>query len=104
MEYENIPLSLLKFAKPRQETEKLPKKSGGYFRDAWGRFRKNRFSVAAAGILLAIVAFALLVPLVSPLDAGFMDPYYAKKVPAICFWPGSALPTAQYSGIFRRKI
>ena len=33
----------------------------GYAADAWGSFRKNRSSVVAAGIILALLLFAILI-------------------------------------------
>ena len=53
----------------------------GYLKDAWRRFRKNQASVIAAVIIIAIVLFAFIVPVVSPLKNRFMDSYYSKKAP-----------------------
>ena len=53
----------------------------GYLKDAWRRFRKNQASVIAAVIIIAIVLFAFIVPVVSPLNNRFMDSYYSKKAP-----------------------
>lgn len=79
----NIPKEKFQFAGPEAGTEEaaFDHKAVGYFRDAWNRFRKNRFSVVAALIIIAIVLYALLVPAFSRLDATFLDTYYAKKGP-----------------------
>lgn len=53
----------------------------GYLKDAWRRFRKNQASVIAAVIIIAIILYAFVVPLVSPLSSRFMDSYYSKKAP-----------------------
>ncbi len=54
-----------------------------YFQDAFRRFRKNRSSVAAAWILLALLLFALLGPLLSPYTPASRDGYY-KWMPPKC--------------------
>ncbi len=66
---------------PGQEAQVFPHKPRGYFADAWCRFRKNRFSVAAALMIIAIVLYALLVPALSRLEGSFPDQHYAKKGP-----------------------
>ena len=54
----------------------------GYFKDAWIRFRKNKASVVATFIIIAIVLFAFLTPLLNTrYNARFMDAFYAKKAP-----------------------
>ena len=61
---------------------KFDTKPIGYFKDAWIRFRKNKASVVAAVIILAIVLYAIFVPLFNfRYDASFMDTYYSKKGP-----------------------
>ncbi len=62
--------------------KKFDTKPIGYFKDAWIRFRKNKASVVAAVIILAIVLYAIFVPLFNfRYDASFMDTYYSKKGP-----------------------
>lgn len=62
--------------------KKFEDKPIGYFKDAWIRFRKNRASVVATVIIIAIVLFAFLMPLFNTrYDSRFMDSYYAKKAP-----------------------
>lgn len=64
--------------------KKFEDKPIGYFKDAWIRFRKNRASVVATVIIIAIVLFAFLMPLFNTrYDSRFMDSYYAKKAPRL---------------------
>ncbi len=61
---------------------KFEDKPIGYLKDAWLRFRKNKASIVAAIIILAIIAFAIAAPAFnSKYDSTFLDPYYAKKCP-----------------------
>lgn len=54
----------------------------GSFKDAWIRFRRNKASIVAAGIILIIFLFAFLTPLFTfGYDSTFLDPYYAKMGP-----------------------
>ncbi|MGI6201921.1 MAG: ABC transporter permease [Eubacteriales bacterium] len=78
----NIPAQKLRLAERGElHDEKFETKPIGYFRDAWIRFRKNRSSVVAAMIILAIILFALIVPLISPYDVSFSVTTYSKKLP-----------------------
>jgi oligopeptide transport system permease protein len=62
--------------------KKFDDKPIGYLKDAWLRFRRNRSSVVAACIILAIFLFAFLTPLINfRYDSRFLDSYYAKKGP-----------------------
>ncbi len=64
--------------------QRLEDKPIGYFKDAWLRFRRNKASIFAAIIIIAIILFSLLVPLFSfNYDSSFMDTYYAKNGPRI---------------------
>jgi len=66
----------------RLTDKKFDDKPIGYLKDAWIRFRRNRSSVVAACIILAIFLFAFLTPLFNfRFDARFLDSYYAKKGP-----------------------
>lgn len=61
---------------------KFDDKPIGYFKDAFLRFRKNKASIVAAIIIIAIILYAFLVPLFNfRYDATFLDAYYAKKGP-----------------------
>ncbi len=80
----NIPAEKFAFAHDgeRLMDKKFDDKPISYFRDAWGRFRKNKASVVATVIILIIIAFAFLCPLFTTnFDSKFMDIYYAKKGP-----------------------
>lgn len=83
-DYKDIPKEMFEFANVGEKLsdKKLDTKPIGYFKDAWLRFKKNRASVVASVIIIAIVLYALLVPLFSfNYDVTFMDAYYAKKGP-----------------------
>lgn len=60
---------------------KLKTKPVGYFRDAWKRFKKNKASLVALGIIVFLVLFALIAPLASPYDVGFSDSVYRNRIP-----------------------
>ena len=62
---------------------------------AWRRFRKNRSSVVAAWILVALGLFALLAPMLSPYDVSSRDSDYTRALPkwkplAFLGWDGCA--------------
>ena len=82
----NFPAEKFEFANTgkRISDKKFDDKPIGYFKDAWIRFRKNKASVVATGIIIFIVLYALLMPLFnSNYDSSFMDVYYSKKGPKI---------------------
>lgn len=86
-ELKNLPKEKFAFVNTgeRISDTKFDDKPIGYFRDAWNRFCKNKASVVASIIIILIVLFALITPLVSSVDATFMDTYYAKKAPRNLF-------------------
>lgn len=53
----------------------------GYFKDAWRRFKKNKASIAAACIILALMLFSLISPLFSPYSLGFSDTVLRNRIP-----------------------
>ena len=64
-DYTNIPKEKFEFCQ-RDESihdKKLETKPIGYFRDAMGRFARNKSSVVAAIILCLIFLFAVFVPI-----------------------------------------
>ena len=61
--------------------QKFEDKPIGYFKDAWRRFCKNKASIVAAIIILAIVLFAIIVPFFDTGTGTQLDTYYAKKGP-----------------------
>ena len=63
-EINEIPAEKFRFVTHKAQTEEaLPGKHIGYFREAFGRFRKNRSSVVAGVIILCLVAYAVFVPM-----------------------------------------
>ena len=79
-----IPKEMFEFVNhgERIADKKFEDKPIGYFKDAWIRFRKNKASVVAAIVIIAIVLFAFLMPVFNTrYDSRFMDAYYAKKAP-----------------------
>ena len=81
-EYANIPREKFQLVNQGQRLtdKKFDDKPVGYLKDAWIRFRKNKGSIVAAIIILAIILFAIFVPLlISNHPNTFMDVYYAKK-------------------------
>lgn len=87
-DYMNIPKEKFEFVHSgeRITDKKFDDKPIGYFKDAWIRFRKNRASVAATVIIIAIVLFAFLTPLLNTgYSSTFMDAFYAKKAPRNLF-------------------
>lgn len=60
---------------------KFETKAVGYFRDAWGRFQKNKGSVLAAIIIILLVLFAVLTPIFSTYNMSFTDSYYTYVLP-----------------------
>ena len=68
----------------RLSDKKFDDKPISYFKDAWIRFKKNKASIAAAIIIMIIVAFAVFVPILRPVDVE-LDPYYAKMGPKNSF-------------------
>ena len=79
----NLPKEKFEFARKgeRITDKKFEDKPVSYMKDAWIRFRKNRASVVATIIIVAIILFAVLTPLLVTRDSRFMDSYYAKKGP-----------------------
>lgn len=87
-EYLNIPKEEFEFYQREGEIhdKKLETKPVGYFRDAMGRFARNKSSVVAAVIILLLVLFAVFVPVIfsnnyttSLTDTTYLQ--YAKLLP-----------------------
>ena len=63
-EINEIPAEKFRFVTQTKQTEEnLPGEHIGYFREAFGRFRKNKSSVVAGIIILCLVAYAVFVPI-----------------------------------------
>jgi len=55
---------------------KFETKPIGYFKDAWYRFSRNKGSVVAGIIILALILFAIIVPFFSKYKVSYVDGYY----------------------------
>ena len=79
----NIPKEKLKIAVNRENIhDKAPEtKPVGYFMDAWNRFKKNKGSVFAAGIIAILVLFAIFAPIFSPYTVAYNDAYFGYCLP-----------------------
>ena len=118
--YERIPAEKFAFVQDDKKLrdKKLETKARGYFADAMLRFSKNKSSVIAAYILLALILFSFVSPLISPygiydvdkiytsypayvkavadLDLGIMDggrTYTSQNETAMTYWKGIAQET-----------
>ena len=80
-ELKNIPKEKFQFADRRDMShdKKFDTKPIGYFKDAFLRFCKNKASVGAAIIIIAIILYALIVPFCG--IPTFMDSYYKNMAP-----------------------
>ena len=98
MEMMNIPKEKFQPVKNRDisHDKKLETKPIGYFKDAWNRFRKNKGSVLAFGIIICLVLFSIIAPMVTPYTIEYNDPYFKNCQPknkflyesGIDFWDG----------------
>lgn len=98
MKWEEIPKEKFEFV--QLDSEKLIDKplikSEGYFKDALGRFCKNKGSVAAFVIILALFLFAIFAPIFSVYTVAYEDVYFRYNYPKneLCvklgfdFWDG----------------
>ena len=87
---EHFSEALFRPADPRPAPETaLPGRSRSYASDAARRFRQNKSSVAAAVVLIALLIFAVLVPMVAPYGVSFRDGYYKNALPKFA---GLSLP------------
>ena len=74
--------------------QKFEDKPIGYFKDAWLRFCKNKASIVAACIILAIILFAVIVPFFNFTGTGTnFEQRYAKKVPRNLFLTNLGIAT-----------
>ena len=60
--YMDIPQEKFEFVSKDKKIhdQKLDTKPIGYFKDAWIRFRKNKSSIVAFGIIMFLVLFAIV--------------------------------------------
>ena len=110
-EYLNIPKEKFEFATQGEKIHdrKLDTKPIGYFKDAWIRFRKNKSSVVAAGIIVILVLFAIIVPMVSNYTVDDRDGYYSTMLPknslfeGTGFWDGTSVKSMNKTAYLYRK-
>ncbi len=98
MDIHNIPKEKFVPANNRDinHDKKLETKPIGYFKDAWLRFRKNKGSVFAFGIIVLLLLFAIIAPMVSPYTVAYEDTNFRFVYPKseLCynlgldFWDG----------------
>ncbi|MCL2703023.1 MAG: ABC transporter permease [Defluviitaleaceae bacterium] len=94
--YEPVPVEKLRFARTELRIhDTVPAtKPIGYMKDAWIRFRRNKMSVAASLIILAIFIFAVITPFINNFEMSSVDGIYAKARPKLKafersgFWDG----------------
>ena len=97
--YMDIPQEKFEFVSKDKKIhdQKLETKPIGYFKDAWIRFRKNKSSVVAAGIIIILVIFAIIVPMLSNYTVQDRDGFYATVLPknslfeGTGFWDGTSV-------------
>lgn len=85
IEFEHIPQEKFEFAQldAKIHDKKFDTKTRGYFADALLRFKKNKSSVIAAYILLALVLYTIIAPALSPYDITDKDTMYINTPPFI---------------------
>lgn len=114
MEYANIPKEKFEFYKREDSIhdKSLDTKPIGYFRDAMGRFCRNRSSVIAAIIIFLVILFAIFVPIFCennytnvPTDPTYLQ--YGKLLPksrlfAWAGWDGCSDETLNRNDYYAR--
>ncbi len=103
--YMNIPQEKFQFVKQdeRIHDKKLETKARSFFADALLRFRKNKSSVYATVILIALLLYAFLVPVLSPYGIDDTDNIYTNSpayIPSIAklnlgIWDGARTQAGQ---------
>lgn len=91
-------------ARQRQESHGLSRPSRSYWQDAWGRLRVNRRALVSLWIVIALLAFALLGPLLWTVDPARQDIDQISQAPGsdrsaqivapYAPWSGQATPAA----------
>lgn len=84
-QYQHIPQEKFAFAQLDADIKdkKLETKARGYMADAMLRFKKNKSSVIAAYIILALVLFVIFSPIISVYDVKQMDKMYVNTPPFV---------------------
>jgi peptide/nickel transport system permease protein len=61
-----------------------------YLRDVvWRRFRKNRFAVAGAVVVLVMFALSFFAPFITPYEPNTLDAYHVLLPPSVSHWFGT---------------
>ncbi|MDE6108452.1 MAG: ABC transporter permease [Oscillospiraceae bacterium] len=83
MTYEKIPAEQFTFVQEHEKIhdKELQTKARGFFADAMLRFSKNKSSVIASWILLAMVLYAVFAPIISPYSVWDKDNIYVNYPP-----------------------
>ena len=83
--YDSIPQEKFTFAQldTKLHDQKLETKFRGFFADALIRFKKNKSSVVAAYIILAIMIYAIVAPILSLYSVRDMDKVYINTPPYV---------------------
>jgi peptide/nickel transport system permease protein len=55
----------------------------------WKRFRRNRFALAGASVVLLLFILSLLAPLITPYDPDMLDLYHVLVPPSTTHWFGT---------------
>lgn len=82
--------------------KKLDTKPVGYFRDAMGRFARNKGSVVCFVVIVILAVYAVVGPIISPYGGQAYDSYYSYALPrnrlfvdlGLDFWDGRSDITA----------
>lgn len=82
---------------------KLKTKPVGYFRDAWRRFKKNKASLVALGIIVFLILFAIFVPLAAHYGVGFSDSVYRNRIPKNNALAKIGIATGTYEKTINRR-
>lgn len=91
MKYDNIEKSKFEFV---QQNEKIFDKAHetkrvGYYKDAWRRFKKNKASVIALGIIVGLLLFSIIASIFAPFALDFEDDHYRNMLPKNIFADGT---------------
>ena len=86
MEFDESTQRKFRLAQRERETEQVLRgKPIGYFKDALGRFAKNKGALVALVVIGFQLLFAVFAPLFSSYSVEFRDPYYLKVSPSLSF-------------------
>ncbi|MDR2506281.1 MAG: ABC transporter permease [Oscillospiraceae bacterium] len=100
--YRKIPQEKFKFRQRDMllHDEKFETKPIGYFMDAWIRFRRNKASVVAFMIIVALTLFAIITPFFASYKISDADGVYARMRPTLDFMEG----TGFWDGTYKKTL